>query len=185
MVIVYMIQFVLAFATRHITIPYADFTHWFAYIFPPFRLGDYIMGVCLGFIYTRYDFKKSVAFSSVLETAAIVLALVASWMYVSVGHKWFCISLNYALSSLLLIFVFAEHNGIITKALSIKPLVYLGNISGEAFLLHQITMKYVSTIGNHWFSLHNAYIVGIISFVVTVICSQLWRKVTRQMKAVK
>lgn len=49
-----------------------------------------------------------------------------------------------------------------------KALVWIGNISGEAFLIHQICIKAVEVVTNH------KWIVAGISFVLTLICTAIW-----------
>ena len=73
-------------------------------------------------------------------------------------------------TSILCVYLFAVNKGLISKVLSkSKVLVLIGNISGEAFLIHQICIKATEYLTK------NKWIVAVVAFVVTLIATVVWR----------
>ena len=73
-------------------------------------------------------------------------------------------------TSIACVYLFASKQGIVTRLLSkSKALVWLGNLSGEAFLIHQICIKAVET------AFSNRIMIAIIAFILTFICTFIWR----------
>lgn len=120
----------------------------FTYVCPLTRLVDYSLGMALGITLKRFDTREkvkniSLANASLLElgTIAIVAAFIAwhaSGDYVSIKLEnaplWWIPALlllttNYTLSG---------REGLIGKLLSIKPLVWLGVISFEIYMLQKV-----------------------------------------------
>lgn len=120
---------------------------WFMYYFPVFRLGEFFIGVCLGKFYLATKFNNSTVKSSLLEliftafTAAVFLWLKkpysgtllmaihnATTAYIPLAAGW--------------VYLFANKDGIITKLLSNKILLFIGNMSPYAFLIHSVITIY-------------------------------------------
>ena len=56
-----MLQVVISFGVDHITLPEIidNFPKWATYILPIYRLGDFVIGCCLGYLYVnRREMKK-------------------------------------------------------------------------------------------------------------------------------
>ena len=149
-----------------------EFLKWSTYICPLYRLGDFIIGMIAGYVFiSRRTPKPGRLSSSVFEIAvAVVLVLqiilynkglqTPNWMY----------SLYWIPTSLILIYFFAVNNGVISLLFSrSKVIVWLGNISGEAFLIHQICIKAVEVV------VKQRIIVVVMSFALTIICTMIWR----------
>lgn len=127
---------------------------WSSYISPLTRLSEFMLGIAAYQIYLRIKHVeiKSHFSSTTIETLAIVLAGAAMW----VGDLTFFSSLPLAINKsvsiwfancggaiafALLIIAFALEKGLISKALSIRPLVYLGEISFALYMVHQIVLR--------------------------------------------
>lgn len=85
------------------------------------------------------------------------------------ANNWM-LSLFWLPMSVICIFLFALKRGVVSMALSrSKGLVWIGNISGEAFLIHQICIKAAEVVTK------NKWVVTVISFTATMVATIVWR----------
>lgn len=148
-VVIYMAQVFCALITRFVPIlPFSDnFSKWFTYVFPLFRIGDFVIGCCFGIIFLKKDFTYSTVKSTLYEAITIILVLGQIYIYARqvgiLGEDWFRFSLLFTSTSVPTVFLFSLNKGHITRMLRCKPLIFLGNISANAFLIHQVVIAYI------------------------------------------
>lgn len=149
---------------------------WFTYIFPVYRLGDFIIGCNLGYLFLKQEKKQPTLSATFAEAFTILLTAVLLYAYstqIGLGSlEWFRYTLLYTASSILLVYCFASNSGHITKLLSNKILIPVGNISAYAFLIHALVIRYI----NKLFLLKNGYTLSswkltLVAFAITLICS--------------
>jgi peptidoglycan/LPS O-acetylase OafA/YrhL len=161
--------------------PYS-FAWWFIYISPFFRIFDYVIGFIFGLIYLSiknkiHDSKKTVVVFTVLEIVSVLL------FYVMFKSPILQIdSLRYGIFyvplSVLLIFVFAFEKGMVSKMISLQPLVHLGKLSFIIYMIHQLMISYVLIIlGTPMFNpekkLVNNFKVAIFLFIIILCISDV------------
>lgn len=148
-----------------------DFLKWAAYISPAYRLGDFAMGaVSACFFLLNNDFKKRYIYT-IIETGVLLLLFIQIMIYNNGLHtlNWM-LSLFWLPSSLILIYVFARNRGYISRLLSkCRFFVWIGNLSGEAFLIHQIVIKAGETI------IDNKIILTVITLGLTILGVYIWK----------
>ena len=166
----------------HIPIVYFDnFPRWFTYIFPLFRLGDFAIGCYIGNVYLnkKFDLNKTVA--TVLECAVLAAILLSEYIFVNqagiMSREWYRYTILFTPTSVCLILLFAINKGMISKLLTCKVFVYLGNISAYTFLIHQVVIRYIDTIckkimGNTI----NVYLKTIIVLPLTILCAEVYMR---------
>lgn len=128
-----------------------DIQHWLTYIFPLSRLLDFTAGCIVGVLYTDYYKDVQIKHLNMIEFLAVMLTvicyLINNYEIKPLGARCFRYSFVYIISSCLLVFCVAKENGFFTKRLiKIRCLNYIGDISGQAFLIHQVVIKIVSEI---------------------------------------
>ncbi len=173
-----MIQFLIAYATRFLNWKepyYSQFVEWVTYTCPLFRLGDFIIGCELACIFKRDKLR----INKWLMTAAEALVFVALWFARKIfigqvgfwGSVFFKYSILYLPVSCALVYLFARNTGYISKLLTNRVTVWIGDISGYAFLIHQLVVIYIKKL----FPLkqgmsYEAYCCNIfaVSFVITL-----------------
>ena len=154
---VYFVQLLVSFCFRNFgnIITYSDnWNQWFTYCFPVFRLGDFVMGCLLGYMFINTDNtlqRDKKVFYTVAELAALLVALfLLPKLFIDDryfwGSQWFRYSLLYAPFSLLLVYLFAVNRGYATKLLTNKLSIWLGNMSPYAFLIHVPVINLVGKI---------------------------------------
>lgn len=130
---------------------------WFIYISPYFRIFDYIIGFMIGMVFTNIKDKihtniKTFSLFSVLEISSVIIG------YILIRSPYVRImTIRYGVYFIpivaTVIFTFAFGQGIISKILSFKPLIYCGKLSFVIFMIHQLVISYASIlIGSSFFN---------------------------------
>lgn len=187
---IYFIQCLIGFGLQylHIEIPNIDnFSKWFTYIFPVFRLGDFIIGCCFGYVYLHNKVSIDKVPASIFEITVVVTIYVVQTLFVNpigfVGTEGFRYNMLYTPTSLCLIYVFALRNGVVSNLLTCKPVLYLANISAYAFLIHQIVIRYIELIASHFeYSFHSNWEKLIIALVFTVFFSEIYLRLEKRFR---
>lgn len=159
-----------------------DFVYWFTYIFPLYRLGDYLIGcnVAILFLHFKRDISRQQAL--ILEILGIVSTGICSYLAIhqfaaGVG-EWFIFTTLFLPSSALLVYVFALNKGLITKTLTNHWLISVGNLSGHTYLIHQVVIRYfylfLSDVQVP--NIVKKIIILIAAFVFTVFLSVMYKK---------
>lgn len=171
--IVWIIAFAFVFSFKDISL-----AEWLFYIFPLFRIIDFIIGIMLGLIFLRITSKtnkneevniKGKLIFTVLELIAI-LGLVLAIYFSPEVHQSLRFGVYYIPFMILIIFIFAFQKGFISSVLSLKPFVYLGEISFTFYMVHGGVMYYVMY---PIFKGHNTLAIAAVSFVLTMVISML------------
>lgn len=122
------------------------FLHWFSYVFPPVRLFDYLAGILLAIFIRSYS-NELVALSPALSIGSIVLfgcAILYTMVYPEI-QIWYY-SAAWLVPSLVII---AACMGAAARRYSFwkwAPLVFLGDISMEFFLIHWLIIRYLENM---------------------------------------
>ena len=160
--------------------------NWFNYYFPVFRILDFFSGCVLGKIYLKTDFDEISYFkASVLEIVTLILVILLNLYLNSSQENIFLIALQNK-STLLLplssmgVILFVLNKGVLTRLFSNKYLIYLGDLSSYAFLIHTMVIWYVirflELLGYNPQGIYYALMV-LIQFVLTIIISELYKRV--------
>ena len=172
-----------------VTIPIGDgFAKWITYICPFYRMLDFTLGVLLGWVYLncRNKAAENQKKNNLLEILALLAFIIMEYAYLPIKENYMGIGYNvyFVPASLLIVWVFAVNGGFITKILNNKLLLWIGNISGFTFLIHQVVLRGVkmyildSSIGVAYLPL-----VIIYTFVITIVIMYFYlflRKTTRK-----
>ena len=116
-------------------------SYWFTYIFPIFRAGDFYIGCCIGYVFRHHKIHLKAVSATLLEIITFVLIFIAETM---IKEKLYPLGTTtlFLPTSVLLVYLFALNTGWISRILTCKPLVLIGDISGHMFLIHMIVIRY-------------------------------------------
>ena len=179
---VYAAQFIAGALTKNIGSSNSD-PSWITYIAPPFRLGDFVIGCALGYLFLNRKKETGFRMSSALEICSVLLAVLTFIIREHVfsdasDSVWFRTGMLYTPASIFLIYTFAANNGIITRLLNCRPVLYIGNISPYAYLIHQIVIKYCRRLYLHIFgTAMNPWLTLPLCFIITLVCTELYLKI--------
>lgn len=131
----------ILFATAvycYVTQPYdMDFLQ---YIFPPARMGEYFCGMILGFVIRSVKPRLRINAARRMLFTVLEVGALAFW-YLSLyrpGNYWMNRIVSWLIPNLFLFGVFLLGMGGISERLRWRPLVRLGDVSFECFLIHNI-----------------------------------------------
>ena len=140
--LVYIAQCVLGFLTGNLSLFYTRFSsQWFTYIFPIFRLGDFVIGCCFGYLFLHRKSVPGKLTATFSEIASFAVITIAVFVYIRqpyfIGSDFFRYTMLNTPGSVLLIWSFANGSGALSKLLTNRPLLFIGKISSYGFLIHQ------------------------------------------------
>ena len=123
---------------------------WFMYCFPVFRLGDFFIGCILKRLYFEFDLgSMGVITGTICEfSATLVTILIFVWLKIEQDNI-FLLSLQnwttiYIPISAMWIVLFIINKGLITKVLTNRLTIYIGNLTAYAFLIHYVVTRYTN-----------------------------------------
>lgn len=153
-----------------------DFVKWMTYVFPVYRAGDFLAGTAAGYHFLEQKSVKSKGYSKVgytgIEIVVIILIVFQSILYER-GFRitnW-TLSLFWLPTSVAIVYLFARCCGMISIIIAkSRFLLRLGDVSGEAFLIHHIMIKATGMI------IGNLILMAVASFLLTILAVIGWRK---------
>lgn len=119
------------------------------YAFPPSRLAEYLLGMCLGRLLYRMNSQSkaggnSIAFT-ILEGVSLCLWVVLFLFPIPVNS--YSMQVYWLLPNVLVLIVMGIGRGLFSKLFSMKILKGAGDISMECYLLHQpVLMTYMAFV---------------------------------------
>lgn len=152
---------------------------WFFYINPVFRLSDFLVGMIGYELYNRLN-KGIPLPSKVICMEVFSVLFLCGCTYFAIKYNVSMIyrySLYYLIPIISLIISFSLEGGYLSKAISNPVFKWLGEISMEIYLFHQIILTLLGRLFSNWLiNIHRAFVIGTIAFVVTVLLSWIWKK---------
>jgi peptidoglycan/LPS O-acetylase OafA/YrhL len=120
----------------------AGATYWFLYLFPPARLADFLVGMCLGLVLLAIDRRtlSRIRSWSMLEALALgaLGATVAVAGHVPIAYRF---DAYYLPAMAAVIFVFALERGRLSRLLGHSTMMFFGEISFAFYMLHTLVMR--------------------------------------------
>lgn len=184
-VLLFGLQFAIAFILRKVNVPVSvsdNPAKWVTYICPLFRLGDFLIGCNLGYLFLKHRLQLNRLTATIGEIIVLVMLVVSqivySGQYGFFSTEWFKLTVMYIPGSVLLVYLFGLKKGWLSCILTNKLTVFIGDISGYAFLVHQVVIRYLRELMSHCphFVLGN-WGVAILSFVITLGIVMLYKGV--------
>lgn len=157
------------------------FCKWVSYIFPLYRMGDFIAGICIANLFVRFDKDNDKIKSTILEISVIALNLLIIGLYQSdiefIGKSWSQYSVGFLIAAAFFVLIFSGAHGWLTVILTNRMTVWIGNITGYAFLIHQLVIKYFKLILERIsMDIINNLCTGIACYIITVALSCLYKR---------
>lgn len=144
---------------------------WLIYINPFFRLMDFVAGMILSefFLNMKLDLSKKIW--TLLEISSLLLLVFMAYIAVKYSVLIFLrYDLYYIVPISILIFIFANNKGYISDLLSSKGFQFLGGLSFEIYLVHQMI---INTLKNQLFdyltSMNRVLVFTVITFTISVL----------------
>ena len=150
-----------------------DFSTWFTYVFPVFRLGDFAVGCLMAKLFlTRRESAGAPLLATAAEAGAIALIVLAE---LSFENFWLNVNSTtlFLPASAALVYTFAVNEGYISKLLTCKLTAFISRISSDIYLIHAVVVMVCAPVCTAlpvpFETQRAAYIVSIV--VITIIAS--------------
>lgn len=147
-----------------------DFQHQIFYIHPFLRIIDFIIGIYLFQLFTYVKKRKFELKYNFLEASSSIFLILFFCLHHFIPqvlrysfYYWFPISY--------LLFSFSFQKGILSKLLSNKVCVYLGEISFAFYMFHQLILRYFEIFNRKFFQIDNESIVVLCVFFLSLAVS--------------
>ena len=176
----------------------SNISEWAIYFFPPMRVLDFLMGCCAGYLYINRDrFRQSQQRIEVLVVVEIVLSNIFCVTYethitnvmgeANESYLWWTYSIPFTLSSAVLIYILMNKQSPLGKMITNKITVFLGDISGVAFLIHYVVFQYMKSfmctfISRDFYNHYGGWLKLTIGFVITTVLTLMWTKLDNKLK---
>ncbi len=147
---------------------------FWAYIFPPFRLIEFMAGIALGMLHQN---KRSD--DGTLREVIICGIIFGCMVFIRLTHiEVLDRDVLWILPNIALIEIFSQENGKISKLLQSRFFQFAGAISGECFIMHQSIIRYMDYYlsGMSGSILINLCVL-IVTFWLVIVISYLAKKV--------
>jgi peptidoglycan/LPS O-acetylase OafA/YrhL len=146
--------------------------HALFYINPFFRLIDFCLGIALFNLYKIADAAgwKNYKRASIREITSVFILLLFFILhpFIPEVYRFF---IYYWLPMAMVVYAFAFQGGILSKWLSKKSLILLGEISFGFYLIHHLVVRYVLAINSKFFQISNEIFIVTSIFFITIIAS--------------
>ncbi|HEY4617396.1 MAG TPA: acyltransferase [Flavobacterium sp.] len=140
------------------------------YVNPFFRVFDFIIGIMLFEFYLRIKKKQRTINYNLLEISSVTILILFFVFHTSVPLVM-RYSVYYWIPMSLIILIFSFQNGAISRFLSNKSLILLGEISFGFYMFHQLVLKYFINFNKLYFHIKNEYVIILIMFALSLIIS--------------
>jgi peptidoglycan/LPS O-acetylase OafA/YrhL len=144
----------------------------FFYINPFFRIIDFFIGILIYNLYQNVINENIKLNYNFLEIGSIFLFLLFfAFHYFIIYYARY--SFYYWIPISFLVFSFSFQKGFISKILSQKIFVYLGEISFAFYLFHRLILIYFIKFNHLYIGIENDILIVIIVFITSIIISHL------------
>ena len=202
------LQIVLCWLSSKMDLAISDgFTEWFVYNFPIMRMIDFLFGIALGYVYLQHrdndeqsnkklwilNQKGAEDVALLLDLAALVVMLIVYSLtnpggdLFSHSELWWRYSCLFTLLNGVMIYLLAMDNGVLSRVLSTKGIVFIGEISSTAFLIHQMIIRYLNTFIKYIDTdalLVSKVLIVCAPLLLTVVVCEIWNKLYQKIKLI-
>lgn len=151
---------------------------YFIYAFPPSRLAEYLLGMCVGRMVFRINSttknSKNIILYTFLEGFALILWISASFL--PFPNNTFNVQVYWIFQNILVLIIIGMGHGGFTKLFSIKLFQHLGDISMECYLLHQPILVTYGTFIHMENTIYGTLFFVTFNFLFTILLSTLLHK---------
>lgn len=144
---------------------------WF-YIHPLFRIVDFLIGILLYEIFLRIERSRPIYFTGNTEVVAVLLFILFFSFHNYVGgvYRFSC---YYWIPVAFVILVFSLQKGNISRLLSNRYLVYMGDISFGFYMFHALIIEYGIRLNAYYAVFDNYYFFILFLFFLSIVAGAL------------
>ena len=141
--------------------------HWAFYISPFARISDFMLGIVLYRIYRKRKDPLSTTTATMAELASVIL-MIAAFSIHSLIPLVYRYSVYYWLPMSLVVYFFSFQKGLLSSMVSVKPLVWLGEISFAFYLIHLPVILYTLVLNNAYGFIQNDLLLILLMLSISI-----------------
>lgn len=140
--------------------------HWWVYISPLTRIVDFTLGIGLFTLYEKWNNRISVRAANYLEILSLVTfaAFFLVHTHISIKFRYSC---YYWPSMVLIIFSFSLQKGLVSRLISGRWCILLGEISFAFYMVHASVLRYYRWM-DPGYQARNPYLLVIVLLGITI-----------------
>ena len=123
-----------------------------------------------------------------LEAVVCFAILVSFTVYAQkiglLGEQGFRYAFLFLPTTAALLWLVASERGVISFVMSLKPLVWLGNLSPYTFLIHAVAIKFCRKLLAR-FHISDKWLVALVAFVATIAAALVWEWLMKAVSRLK
>ena len=150
---------------------------------PLFRTGDFLIGSILGKLYSiqpyTHQSKRNKNCMALIGLIVFFSTCALREILRTSEYQWWTLTILALPGSCCMVVLFyCQESDIMRKLVRLSPIMYLGQISGYAFLIHEIVIRYATYYYPNLNSslIHKIFLAGI-TMAVTVLLSEVWQAI--------
>ena len=156
-------------------------SQYLTYYFPPARLPEFIIGCNMGYLFGT-EKKTSPGKINIISALAIAACFLSFFIYDNgfyfLSRDYFKFTALFLLPSSLLIYS-VSHNGYLSELLKKNFIVFIGNLSSYAFLIHFPVITFIS----YFFKVYPSdFRIVLFDFITTLLLSYLYMIIIKRIK---
>ena len=166
--------------------PEASFEMWFTYIFPPFRLLDFALGCNLAFLFLRRNKAEKKSVINAVDIAVLTVFAVSIAVYRLIddmqGSECCKHAFLFSPTALISVYSFALGKGFLSRLLTNRYTVALGDISSSFYLIHQDIIRAMLMLWGYTslpVSVFKAILIPT-AFLLTLLASALYGRIAER-----
>lgn len=161
------------------------FAHWIIYIFPIVRYFDYMAGGGVVWKVIKYhQCNKDCSVTAVLLFGISALLMIILTVFSLNTQSEYFLTAVWFIPAIMMISAAAlgdRVSKIIDTVFSNKVILYIGKLSFELFLIHQLVIRYVSVIFNKLLN-YNGLFIYVSALLISILCAEMWRLIIKKIR---
>lgn len=187
-----LLEGVISAIVKILLVDNSTIAEWITYYFPPFRCLEFVVGCALGKIYKESTVKTSKKTFYIYSLTEIITLLTIIGFRLFMHNVNFEVIVNrtfpYTIVSTIIVFCFAKNEGIVSKILTLKPFEFIGQHTGNMFLIHYVIIIFFERMVQHFGRLQlliNKTNRFAICFLISLITSMLYGLMVKKIKSIR
>ena len=149
------------------------------YNWPLFRTGDFLIGSILGKLYSVPSNKRHNNGMTLFGFAVFFSTCMLREVFRTAEYQWWTLTILAIPGSCFMVALFySSESSVMRKLAGFSPILFIGQISGYAFLIHELVIRYsVYCYPGLNSSFINKVLFAGITLAITILLSEIWRAI--------
>lgn len=154
-----------------------EIASWIIYFFPITRSIDFFLGGITALIVKKYEKFSLVNIYNILLILSVCICVLFLILALITPKNYFYYVSAWTFPSMIIVGTAAVNCSHLTKIVfENKIIVFVGNISFEIFLIHQLVIRYMSIFSKRIGFKGTEWYISVLDFIISFVAAIIWRK---------